>query len=140
MENRNRKLAASAVALVATLGIGSVVIGGGSPAAGTVDPSGVTVMMTIDRAGSTTDLGWGQSTSSVCNSALGGHAIELDSVTGGVDGGGSTTAPAKLQYRPVVILISTLDADHGRRLAVGLAAGYIRKDELSLATITELLD
>lgn len=40
----------------------------------------------------------------------------------------------------VVILISTLDADHGHRLAEGVAAGYIQKDELSLAAITELLD
>ncbi|MDX6276234.1 MAG: hypothetical protein QOJ72_362 [Nocardioidaceae bacterium] len=39
----------------------------------------------------------------------------------------------------VVILISTLDVDHGRLLAEGLAAGYIPKDELSLAAITELL-
>ncbi len=41
--------------------------------------------------------------------------------------------------KTVVILISTLDVDHGRLLADGVAAGYIRKDELSLATITELL-
>ena len=39
----------------------------------------------------------------------------------------------------VVILISTLDADHGGLLADGLAVGYIPKDELSLAAITELL-
>jgi CheY-like chemotaxis protein len=38
-----------------------------------------------------------------------------------------------------VILISTLDVDHGRLLAEGSAAGFIRKDELSLAAITELL-
>lgn len=37
------------------------------------------------------------------------------------------------------ILISTLDIDHGRLLAEGLAAGYIPKDELSLAAITEHL-
>ena len=37
------------------------------------------------------------------------------------------------------ILISTLDTDHGRLLAEGLAAGYIPKDELSSAAITELL-
>jgi CheY-like chemotaxis protein len=41
--------------------------------------------------------------------------------------------------RTVVILISTLDVDHGRLLAEGVAAGYIPKDELSLAAITELL-
>lgn len=39
----------------------------------------------------------------------------------------------------VVILISTLAVDHGRLLARGVAAGYIAKDELSLAAITELL-
>lgn len=38
------------------------------------------------------------------------------------------------------ILISTLDPEHGRLLAEGLAAGYIPKDELSLAAITELLE
>ncbi len=37
------------------------------------------------------------------------------------------------------ILISTLDMEYGRQLAEGLAAGYIPKDELSLAAITELL-
>ena len=41
--------------------------------------------------------------------------------------------------KTVVILISTLDVDHGRLLADGVAAGYIRKDELSLAAINELL-
>lgn len=40
---------------------------------------------------------------------------------------------------PVVILISTIDVDHGRLLAEGVAAGYIPKDELSLAAITEFL-
>lgn len=39
----------------------------------------------------------------------------------------------------VVILISTIDADHGRRLAEGIAAGYLPKDELSLPAIVELL-
>lgn len=37
------------------------------------------------------------------------------------------------------ILISTIDPEHGRLLADGLTAGYIPKDELSLAAITELL-
>jgi DNA-binding NarL/FixJ family response regulator len=37
------------------------------------------------------------------------------------------------------ILISTLDKEHGQVLAEGLAAGYIPKDELSLAAITRLL-
>jgi CheY-like chemotaxis protein len=39
----------------------------------------------------------------------------------------------------VVILISTLEVDHGHLLAEGLVAGYIPKDALSLASITELL-
>ncbi|MEO5678898.1 MAG: response regulator transcription factor [Acidimicrobiales bacterium] len=39
----------------------------------------------------------------------------------------------------VVILISTIDVDHGRRLADGLAAGYLPKDELSLRAIVKLL-
>ena len=37
------------------------------------------------------------------------------------------------------ILISTLDVEHGRALAEGVAAGYLPKDELSLTAITELL-
>jgi two-component system nitrate/nitrite response regulator NarL len=39
----------------------------------------------------------------------------------------------------VVILISTVDAASGRRLAEGLAAGYLPKDELSLAAISNLM-
>lgn len=39
---------------------------------------------------------------------------------------------------PVVILISTLDAAYGRRVAAGLAAGFLPKDELSLAAILEV--
>ncbi len=39
----------------------------------------------------------------------------------------------------VVILISTIGDLDGRRLAEGCAAGYIPKDELSLAAITEFL-
>ncbi|WP_019876239.1 response regulator transcription factor [Sporichthya polymorpha] len=39
----------------------------------------------------------------------------------------------------VVILISTRDAAHGRRLAAGLAAGYLPKDQLSLGAILELV-
>lgn len=40
---------------------------------------------------------------------------------------------------PVVILISTVDVVSGRRLADGVAAGYLPKDELSLAAIHNLL-
>lgn len=39
---------------------------------------------------------------------------------------------------PVVILISTRDAAYGCRVAAGLTAGYLPKDELSLAAILEL--
>lgn len=39
----------------------------------------------------------------------------------------------------VVILISTVDMAHGRRLAEGLAAGYLPKDEVSLAAILALI-
>jgi DNA-binding NarL/FixJ family response regulator len=38
-----------------------------------------------------------------------------------------------------VILISTREVEYGRRVALGIAAGYLPKDELSLAAITELL-
>ena len=36
---------------------------------------------------------------------------------------------------PVVILISSRDRAYGQRLATGLAAGYVPKDELCLAAI-----
>jgi DNA-binding NarL/FixJ family response regulator len=39
---------------------------------------------------------------------------------------------------PVVILISTLDAAYGRRVAAGLAAGFLPKNELSFAAIAEI--
>jgi CheY-like chemotaxis protein len=38
---------------------------------------------------------------------------------------------------PVVLLISTRDQAHGDRLAAGLAAGYVPKDQLSLAAILQ---
>ncbi|WP_338182831.1 response regulator transcription factor [Jatrophihabitans sp.] len=40
---------------------------------------------------------------------------------------------------PTVILISTRDAQYGNRIAVGLAAGYVPKDDLSLAAIEGLI-
>lgn len=40
---------------------------------------------------------------------------------------------------PVIILISTRDAAHGRRVASGLAAGYLPKDRLSLQAILEIV-
>jgi DNA-binding NarL/FixJ family response regulator len=39
---------------------------------------------------------------------------------------------------PVVILISTLDVAYGRRVAAGLAAGFLPKDQLSLSAILEI--
>jgi DNA-binding NarL/FixJ family response regulator len=48
----------------------------------------------------------------------------------------------RLQERPggpVVILISTVDDAEGQRLATDVAAGYVPKDELSLAAIHEIL-
>jgi CheY-like chemotaxis protein len=39
---------------------------------------------------------------------------------------------------PAVILVSTCDVAHGRRVASGLAAGFLPKNELSLAAILEL--
>jgi CheY-like chemotaxis protein len=39
-----------------------------------------------------------------------------------------------------VILISTRDGEYGCRVAAGLAAGYLPKDELSLAGIGRLID
>lgn len=39
---------------------------------------------------------------------------------------------------PVVILMSSRDGAYGRRVAEGLAAGYLRKEELSLTAIVEL--
>lgn len=40
---------------------------------------------------------------------------------------------------PAVILISTRDAEYGTRVATGLAAGYLPKDELSLAAVQGLI-
>ena len=38
----------------------------------------------------------------------------------------------------MVILISTRDATYGRRVAAGLAAGFLPKDQLSLQAILDL--
>jgi CheY-like chemotaxis protein len=40
---------------------------------------------------------------------------------------------------PVVILISSREVAYGRQVAAGVAAGYVPKDQLSLATILELI-
>jgi CheY-like chemotaxis protein len=39
---------------------------------------------------------------------------------------------------PVVILISTRDQEYGERVAIGVAAGYVPKDALSLAAILQV--
>lgn len=39
---------------------------------------------------------------------------------------------------PAVILVSTCDVAHGRRVASGLAAGFLPKNERPLAAILEL--
>lgn len=44
---------------------------------------------------------------------------------------------AQVADGPVVILISTRDLAYGRRVAAGLAAGYVPKEALSLAAILE---
>jgi DNA-binding NarL/FixJ family response regulator len=41
---------------------------------------------------------------------------------------------------PTVILISSRDPDYGRRVANGVAAGFIAKDVLCLAAIRGMLD
>ena len=40
---------------------------------------------------------------------------------------------------PIIVLISTRDAEYGQRVANGLAAGYVPKDELSLAAILAII-
>jgi DNA-binding NarL/FixJ family response regulator len=57
----------------------------------------------------------------------------------GVDGPEVARQLGEKAGGPVVILISTIDVAYGRRLAEGVAAGYLRKDELSLRAIRELL-
>lgn len=43
------------------------------------------------------------------------------------------------QARPVVILISTREAELGQRLAAGVAAGYLPKSELSAEAIVRIV-
>ena len=40
---------------------------------------------------------------------------------------------------PAIVLISTRDAEYGAQAAAGVAAGYLPKDELSLAAILALV-
>lgn len=57
----------------------------------------------------------------------------------GVDGLEVARRLRSLPEPPLVIMISTIDADSGRRLARGLAVGYLPKDALSRAAILELI-
>lgn len=41
---------------------------------------------------------------------------------------------------PAIVLISTRDVEYGTLAATGVAAGYVPKDELSLAAILDLVD
>lgn len=66
--------------------------------------------------------------------------VLLDIRLPGVDGLEVARQLRVEQDGPVVILISTLDVAYGRRVAVGLAAGFLPKDELSLAAILEIAD
>lgn len=61
--------------------------------------------------------------------------VLLDLALPGVDGLEVARRLRAQPGGPVVILISSRDVAYGRRLADGLAAGYVPKDELSLAAI-----
>jgi DNA-binding NarL/FixJ family response regulator len=56
----------------------------------------------------------------------------------GIDGMEVARRLAAEEGAPVVILISTRDVAYGRRMAAGVAAGYLPKNELSLGAILEL--
>ena len=64
--------------------------------------------------------------------------VLLDIRLPGIDGLDVARQLRLEEVGPVVILISTLDAAYGRRVAAGLAAGFLPKDEISLAAILEI--
>jgi CheY-like chemotaxis protein len=64
--------------------------------------------------------------------------VLLDIRLPGIDGLEVARQLRDAESVPVVILISTLDGAYGRRVASGLAAGFLTKDELSLAAILEI--
>jgi DNA-binding NarL/FixJ family response regulator len=64
--------------------------------------------------------------------------VLLDIRLPGIDGLEVARRLGAEEDKPVVILISTLDVAYGSRVAAGLAAGFLPKDELSLAAILEI--
>ena len=64
--------------------------------------------------------------------------VLLDIRLPGIDGLEVARQLGREEGGPVVILISTLDAAYGRRVAAGLTAGFLPKNELSLAAILEI--
>lgn len=64
--------------------------------------------------------------------------ILLDIRLPGIDGLEVARQLRLAEGGPAVILISTLDATYGRRVAAGLAAGFLPKDEISLKAILEI--
>lgn len=64
--------------------------------------------------------------------------VLLDINLPGIDGVEVARRLGTEQAGPVVILISTRDASYGRRVAAGVAAGFLPKDRLSLRAILEL--
>ena len=64
--------------------------------------------------------------------------VLLDMRLPGIDGLEVARRLRAQEGGPTVILISTCDVAHGRCVAAGLAAGFLPKNELSLAAILEL--
>lgn len=64
--------------------------------------------------------------------------VLLDIRLPGIDGLEVARRLRSQEAGPVVILISTLDAAYGRRVAAGLAAGFLTKDEISRDAILEI--
>ena len=66
-------------------------------------------------------------------------AVLLDIGLPGVDGLAVARRLLAADSDSIVILISTHDVEHGRRVAEGVATGYLPKDQLSLEAILELV-
>jgi len=67
------------------------------------------------------------------------EVVLLDIGLPDIDGLGVARQLSADGVRSVVILISSRDVEYGRRVAAGLAAGYVPKDELSLSAILEVI-